>query len=545
MGRDTKGMLSYAHGAFDEPLLGETIGANLERTAARVPDAEALVSCHQGLRYTYAEFNKAVDRLASGMLAAGLQKGDRVGVWGPNLADWTLTQYATAKLGVILVNINPAYRVSELQYALGQSGCRWIVATPSLKGTSFLEMVDEVRSQLPALERAVFFGSPEWEELASADPVPLAAELDFDDPINIQYTSGTTGFPKGATLSHHNILNNAHFIAGLLKYSEVDRVCIPVPLYHCFGMVLGNLACTTRGACIVYPAETFEPEATLEACSAERCTSLYGVPTMFIAELGHERFAQFDLESVRTGIMAGSPCPIEVMKRVNDEMGIHEIAIAFGQTEMSPVATQVRVEDTLEHRCETVGQAMPHTEIKIVDPAAGRIVPRGEPGEFCARGYLVMRGYWNDPERTAEVIDPARWMHSGDLATMDEDGYVKIVGRIKDMVIRGGENIYPREVEEFLYSHPAVADVQVIGVPDERYGEELMAWIVLRPGAELTEDEVREFCRGKIARYKIPRYVKFVSEFPMTVTGKVQKFKMREAAIEELGLGKAAAVATA
>jgi fatty-acyl-CoA synthase len=538
-------MLSYAHGASAEPLLGETIGENLERTAERVPGAEALVSCHQGLRYTYAEFNHAVDRLASGMLASGLQKGDRVGVWGPNLAEWVLTQYATAKLGVVLVNINPAYRTSELQFALGQSGCRWLLATPEMKGSDFAAMADEVRSQLPSLERSVFFGTPEWEELASAKVTQLPADLDFDDPINIQYTSGTTGFPKGATLTHHNILNNGHFIGELLSYSERDRVCIPVPLYHCFGMVLGNLACTTHGACIVYPAEAFEPEATLRACAEEGCTSLYGVPTMFIAELGLERFSEFELDSLRTGIMAGSPCPVEVMRRVNDEMGIDEISIAFGQTEMSPVATQVRPDDTLEHRCETVGQVMPHTEIKIVDPATGQIVPRGEPGEFCARGYLVMRGYWNEPERTREAVDAGRWMHSGDLATMDEDGYVKIVGRIKDMVIRGGENIYPREIEEFLYTHPSVADVQVIGVPDQRYGEELMAWVVPRPGANLTEEEVREFCQGKIAHYKIPRYVKFVDTFPMTVTGKVQKFKMRESAIEELGLKQAAAMSTA
>jgi fatty-acyl-CoA synthase len=543
-------MLSYAHGACDEPLLGETIGRNLERTAARVPDAEALVSVRQGLRYTYREFDAAVDRLASGLARAGLRKGDRIGVWGPNVAEWALTQYATAKLGLILVNINPAYRVSELRYALGQSGCRWLLAAPECRGTDFRAMLDQTRPELPELERAVFFGTPEWEELARAevDRERLAAigdELDFDDPINIQYTSGTTGFPKGATLTHHNILNNAHFIAGLLRYSSADRVCIPVPLYHCFGMVIGNLACTSAGACMVYPAPVFEPEATLEACAAERCTSLYGVPTMFIAQLGHERFSEFDLSSLRTGIMAGSPCPIEVMKRVNNEMGISQIGIAFGMTETSPVSTQVRIDDTLEHRCETVGQVMPHTEIKIVDPADGRIVPRGDPGEFCARGYLVMRGYWEEPKRTAEVIDPARWMHTGDLATMDSEGYIRVVGRIKDMVIRGGENIYPREIEEFLYTHPQIADVQVIGVPSERYGEELMAWIVPRPGPSLSEDEVREFCVGQIARYKIPRYVKFVDEFPMTVTGKVQKFKMREQAIAELGLEDAAAVVTA
>jgi fatty-acyl-CoA synthase len=543
-------MLSYAHGGCDEPLLGETIGHNLERTAARVPDAGALISCHQGVRFTYAQFNAAVDRLAGGMLAAGLRKGDRVGVWGPNRAEWALTQYATAKLGVILVNINPAYRVSELEYALGQSGCRWLIAAPGVKGSDFVAMVEQVRDSLPALERAVFFETPEWEQLSDDGVSPgevraVMDELDFDQPINIQYTSGTTGFPKGATLSHHNILNNAHFIAGLLRYTERDRVCVPVPLYHCFGMVLGNLACTTRGACIVYPEESFEPEATLRACDQERCTSLYGVPTMFIAELGHSGFGRYDLHALRTGIMAGSPCPVEVMKRVGSDMGIEQISIAFGQTETSPVSTFVRVDDTLEHRCGTVGQVMPHTEIKITDPATGAVQLRGEPGEFCARGYLVMRGYWEDPERTAESIDECGWMHSGDLATMDEGGYVRIVGRIKDMVIRGGENVYPREIEEFLYTHPLIADVQVIGVPDERYGEELMAWVVLRSGATLSDDELHDFCRGQIAHYKIPRYVKFVDSFPMTVTGKVQKFKMREQAIEELGLEKAAAVATA
>ena len=543
-------MLSYAHGACDQPLLGETIGQNLDRIAHRYPAAAALVSRHQGFSYTYSEFTAAIDRLASGMARAGLRKGDRVGVWGPNVAEWALTQYATAKLGAILVNINPAYRVSELRYALRHSGCRWLVCARECRGADFRAIVSEVSAELSELERTVFFASPEWDELTrtEADSELLderSGELDFDDPINIQYTSGTTGSPKGATLSHHNILNNARFTAELLRYTPEDRVCIPVPLYHCFGMVLGNLACTCTGACIVYPAPVFEPEATLETCAAERCTSLYGVPTMFIAQLGHERFSEFDLSSLRTGIMAGSPCPVEVMKRVHDEMGVREIGIAFGMTETSPVSTQVRIDDTLEHRCETVGQVMPHTEIKIIDPVSGRIQPRGEPGEFCARGYLVMRGYWNDPERTAEAIDPARWMHTGDLATMDEDGYVRVVGRIKDMVIRGGENVYPREIEEFLYTHPAIADVQVIGVPDERYGEELMAWIIPRAGATLSEDEVKQFCRGQIAHFKIPRYVKFVDSFPMTVTGKVQKFKMREEAVEELGLQKGAAVTTA
>ena len=543
-------MLSYAHGGSEQALLGDTIGRNLEQTVARVPDAMALISCHQGLRYTYAELNDAVDRLASSMLAAGLGKGDRVGVWSPNRAEWALTQYATAKLGVILVNINPAYRLSELEYALGKSGCRWVVAAPDCKGSDFVEMVEQVRGSLPALERAVFFGSEEWESLAGGaiDRDALAAQLrglDFDDPINIQYTSGTTGFPKGATLTHHNILNNAYFVAGLLSYTEADRVCIPVPLYHCFGMVMGNLGATNFGACMVYPADTFDPLATLRACAQERCTSLYGVPTMFIAQLEHPDFGRYDLHSLRTGIMAGSPCPIEVMKRVSHDMGIDQLAIAFGMTETSPVTTQVRIDDTLENRCSTVGQVMPHAEIKIVDPETGSTQPRGEPGEFLARGYMVMRGYWNDAERTDEAIDASRWMHTGDLATMDEQGYVRVVGRIKDMIIRGGENIYPREVEEFLYTHPEIADVQVIGVPDERYGEELMAWVMPRPGSSLTEEGVRDFCRGRIAHFKIPRYVKFVDSFPMTVTGKVQKFKMRDSAIDELGLGQAAAIVTA
>jgi fatty-acyl-CoA synthase len=541
---------SYAHGACDQPLLGETIGDNLERTVARVPDADALVSVHQGIRYTYAEFNDAVDRLARGILAGGVERGDRVGVWSPNRAEWALAQFATAKIGVILVNVNPAYRVSELEFALGHSGCRWLFAAQECKGSDYVEMVEAVRGSLPALERSIFFDTEEWTELfegGSSEDVLRArmAALDFDDPINIQYTSGTTGFPKGATLSHHNILNNGYFVAELLGYSEVDRVCLPVPLYHCFGMVMGNLGSTTHGSCMVYPSETFNAESTLHAIAQERCTSVYGVPTMFIAELAHPRFGEFDLDSLRTGIMAGSPCPIEVMKQVTEEMGISEMSICFGMTETSPVSTQVRREETLEHQCATVGEAMPHTEIKIVDPETGHIRPRGEPGEFCARGYPVMSGYWNDPERTGEAIDAQRWMHTGDLATMDEDGYVRIVGRIKDMIIRGGENIYPREVEEFLYTHPEISDVQVIGVPDERYGEELMAMVITREGATLTEEGVREFCRGKIAHFKIPRYVKLVDSFPMTVTGKVQKYKMREVAIEELGLEQAAAIATA
>jgi fatty-acyl-CoA synthase len=539
---------SYAHGVSAVPLLGETIGANLERTAARVPDSDALVSCHQGARFSWAELNGAVDRLALGLLGLGLAKGDRLGVWSPNRYEWTLVQYATAKLGVILVNVNPAYRTSELEYALRQSGCRVLVSAPEFKGSDYAAMVDDVRDGLPALENVVFFDSPEWDELAAGDRGADEAELrarmdglDFDDPINIQYTSGTTGSPKGATLTHHNILNNALLQSDILGYTEADRVCIPVPLYHCFGMVLGNLACSLRGSCMVYPEAAFDPLATLEGVAAERCTSLYGVPTMFIAELEHPRFAEFDLSSLRTGIMAGSPCPVEVMQRVGSQMGIEEMTIAFGMTETSPASTMVRRDDTLEHRCGTVGQAMPHTEIKIVDPGRGRTVARGESGEFCTRGYLVMRGYWDDPERTAEAIDSAGWMHTGDLATLDEDGYVRIVGRIKDMIIRGGENVYPREIEEFLYAHPAVADVQVVGVPDERYGEEIMAWVIPREGATVDEDEVRDFCRGKIAHYKIPRYVASCTEFPMTVTGKIQKHKLREQAIEQLGLGAAGA----
>ena len=543
---------SYAQGSTSVGLLTETIGANLDATVRRFGDREALVSCAQGLRYSYAELGAAVDELARALIAAGLQKGDRIGIWSPNRAEWTLTQYATAKLGAILVNVNPAYRTSELRYALAQSGCRMLVAAQSFKTSDYRAMVDEVIGELDALERVIYLDSTDWDELlAGAGQVSgetlerWAAACAPDDPINIQYTSGTTGFPKGATLTHVNILNNGYFVGEYCRYTEQDRICIPVPFYHCFGMVMGNLGATSHGAAMVIPAPAFDPEATLEACAAERCTSLYGVPTMFIAQLDHPRFDEFDLSSLRTGIMAGSPCPVEVMKRVVERMHMSEVSIAYGMTETSPVSTQTTHDDPLDKRVGSVGRVHPHVEIQIVDPLEGGTVQRGEPGELCTRGYSVMAGYWEDPERTAEAIDADGWMHTGDLATMDEEGYVNIVGRSKDMVIRGGENVYPREVEEFLYGHPDVADVQVIGVPDDRYGEELMAWIVPRGGAAPDADAVRAFCRGQIAHYKIPRYVKLVDAFPMTVTGKVQKFKMREQAIDELGLGESAATRTA
>jgi fatty-acyl-CoA synthase len=550
--RDSNPAPSYARGADTPPMLRETIGNNLERTIARLPDHEALVSCAQGLRYSYSELGRAVDELARGLIAVGLNAGDRVGVWSPNRAEWTLVQYATAKLGVILVNVNPAYRTSELEYVLRQSGCRMLIAAPAFKTSDYRGMVAEVRDRLPELQSVVFFDSPEWDELlASAASVAAeevdrrGAELAPEDAINIQYTSGTTGFPKGATLSHLNILNNGFFVGVGCRYTHEDRVCIPVPFYHCFGMVMGNLASTAHGATMVIPAPAFEPEATLAAVASEACTSLYGVPTMFIAQLEHPRFGDYDLSSLRTGIMAGSPCPVEVMRRVIDRMHMSEVGIAYGMTETSPVSTQTAFDDPLAKRVGSVGRVGPHLEIKIVDPVSGETVARGESGEFCTRGYSVMKGYWNDPERTTEAIDSDGWMHTGDLATMDEDGYANIVGRSKDMVIRGGENLYPREIEEFLYAHPDVADVQVVGVPDQRYGEELMAWIIPRAGASPDRDEIERFCQGKIAHHKIPRYVKLTDAFPMTVTGKVQKFKLRDQAVEELGLGDAAAMETA
>jgi fatty-acyl-CoA synthase len=536
---------SYANGTSATPLLGETIGANLARTVARFPDAEALVSRHQSRRYTYAEFNDAVDLTARGLLDLGLNVGDRVGIWSPNCAEWVFIQYATARIGVILVNINPAYRTSELEYALNQSGCRLLIAAPAFKTSDYRSMVAEIIPKTPALEKTVYLDTADWDALLSAgDGVSMdrlierSESLDFDDAINIQYTSGTTGFPKGATLSHHNILNNGYFIGDFCGYTEADRVCIPVPFYHCFGMVLGNLACTTHGATMVIPDAAFEPVSVLTTVEAERCTSLYGVPTMFIAELGHPDFAKYDLSTLRTGIMAGSPCPVEVMKQVVSMMHMDEVTIAYGMTETSPVSTQTAPDDSVDKRVGTVGRVHPHVEVKVVDPATGRTVPRGTSGELLTRGYSVMLGYWSDPDRTAEAIDAARWMHTGDLATMDDEGYLNIVGRIKDMIIRGGENVYPRELEEFLYTHPDVVDVQVIGVPDPKYGEEIMAWVKIKEGSSLDEVGVRNFCRGRVAHFKMPRYVRFVDQFPMTVTGKVQKFKMREQAISDLGLSE-------
>jgi fatty-acyl-CoA synthase len=544
--------LSYSHGASAQALLGETIGANLRRMTAGNGHAEALVDVPSGRRWTYAQLDAASDEVARGLIAAGVAKGDRVGIWAPNCAEWVLLQYGTAKMGAILVNINPAYRSHELGYVLEQAGISVLVSAESFKTSDYRAMIEEVRGGLTELRQVVFIGTSDWDALVAAgqqaSPQTLTereATLAFDDPINIQYTSGTTGFPKGATLSHHNILNNGFFIGEGCRYSAADRVCIPVPFYHCFGMVLGNLACTTHGACIVIPAPGFDPALTLAAVQAERCTSLYGVPTMFIAELALPDFASYDLTSLRTGIMAGSPCPVEVMKRVVSEMHMEEVEICYGMTETSPVSTQTRTDDDMERRVATVGRVHPHVEVKVIDPETGLVLPRGQHGELCTRGYSVMLGYWNEPDKTAEAIDAGRWMHTGDLAVMDEAGYLNIVGRIKDMVIRGGENIYPREIEEFLYSHPDIEDVQVIGVPDAKYGEELCAWVKLRPGAALTEQQVKDYCTGKIAHYKVPRYVRFAGDFPMTVTGKVQKFKMRETSIGELGLESAGSIKTA
>ena len=527
---------SYTHGTSGTPLLGDTIGANLGRAIAAWPDREALVDVPSGRRWTYAEFGAAVDEVARGLLANGIGTGDRVGIWAVNCPEWVLVQYATARIGVIMVNINPAYRAHELEYVLKQSGIALLVSSLAHKGTDYRELVDQVRGSCPDLRETVYIGDPSWDALtAAASAVPpqrpdeIAAGLSCDDPVNIQYTSGTTGFPKGATLSHHNILNNGYWVGRTVGYTEQDRVCLPVPFYHCFGMVMGNLGATSHGACIVIPAPSFEPRATLDAVQRERCTSLYGVPTMFIAELDLPDFASYDLTSLRTGIMAGSPCPVEVMKRVVAEMHMEQVSICYGMTETSPVSLQTRMDDDLEHRTGTVGRVLPHIEVKVVDPATGVTRPRGSAGELCTRGYSVMLGYWNEPEKTAEAVDAGRWMHTGDLAVMREDGYVEIVGRIKDMIIRGGENIYPREIEEFLYAHPKIADVQVVGVAHERYGEEVLACVVPRdPADPLTLEELRAFCTDRLAHYKIPSRLQLLETFPMTVSGKVRKVELRE-----------------
>jgi fatty-acyl-CoA synthase len=553
---------SYVHGACATPLIGQTIGAYFDRTAEQYGERDALIVRHRQIRWNWRELQQRVDDFAAGLIALGLERGERVGIWSPNNAEWVVTQFATAKAGLILVNINPAYRVTELEYALNKSGCAALITAARFKTSDYLAMLGELApelataspnalsaARLPALHLVVTIGEAEAPGALRFDAVydlagtaerdrlaGLAGQLQFDDPINIQFTSGTTGFPKGATLTHHNILNNGFFIGEAMKLGPDDRLCIPVPLYHCFGMVLGNLACLTHGSAMVYPGEGFDPLATLEAAEVERCTALHGVPTMFIAEMDHPDFGRFDLSSLRTGIMAGSPCPIEVMKRAVERMHLAEITIAYGMTETSPVSFQSSTDDPIERRVATVGRVQPHIEVKIVD-AAGHIVPRGVPGELLTRGYSVMLGYWDDEERTREAIDPARWMRTGDLATIDDEGYCNIVGRIKDMVIRGGENVYPREIEEFLYRHPKIQDVQVIGVPDRHYGEELCAWVRLHDGETATVEDIRTFCQGQIAHYKIPRYVRFVDAFPMTVTGKVQKFLMREETIAELGLG--------
>ncbi|WP_030485581.1 AMP-binding protein [Nocardioides aequoreus] len=534
-------MESYAAGETEPPLLEGTIGQTFEATVARHPDREALVEYATGRRWTWAELDRDVDALAVGLRRAGIGKGDRVGIWAPNCAEWTIVQVATAKIGAILVNINPAYRTHELAYALNQSGVRLLISAESFKTSDYRAMVEEVVGDTP-VEQVLYLGSEEWAAATVSDPgVTLAELLDEKlsplDPINIQYTSGTTGYPKGATLSHRNILNNGFFTTELIRFTEEDRLCIPVPFYHCFGMVMGNLGCISHGATMVIPAPGFDPETTLRCVAEERCTGLYGVPTMFIAMQHHPTFAEHDLSSLRTGVMAGSICPVEVMRRCVDDMHMAEVSIAYGMTETSPVSCQTRDDDDLERRTATIGRVHPHVEIKVVDPATGETVPRGTAGELCTRGYSVMLGYWDDPDKTAEAVDPDGWMHTGDLAEMREDGYCNIVGRIKDMVIRGGENIYPREIEEFLYTHPDVEDVQVIGVPDERYGEELAAWVKLREGAEpLDAEGVRAFATGRLAHYKIPRYVLVVEEFPMTVTGKIRKVQMREETTRQLGL---------
>ncbi len=562
---------SYTSAISDTPLLGLTIGDMFDLTVERFPDHPALISRHQNVRLSYRELQVHVNQCAKGLMQLGFQKGDRVGIWSPNRAEWCITQFATSKIGVILVNINPSYRLHELEYALKQSGCSGIVIAPEFKTSNYTEMLYTLApelhnceagqlnaAKLPDLKTVIRLGSEErpgmftWNTLMEKGDAVSDEQLrerqreqEFDDPINIQYTSGTTGFPKGATLSHHNILNNGYFMARLQNFSEKDKLCIPVPLYHCFGMVMGNLGCITHGATMIYPSEGFEPLAVLQTVEEEKCTALYGVPTMFIAELDHPDFSKFDLTSLRTGVMAGSPCPVEVMKKVVSLMHMSEVEICYGMTETSPVSTQTRIDSPLDKRVGTVGVIHPHLEIKIIDPVTGQVVPIGSAGELCTRGYSVMLGYWNNPEATANAIDKARWMHTGDLATMDAEGYINIVGRIKDMIIRGGENVYPREIEEFLYTHPKVSDVQVIGLPDAKYGEEIMAWVKVKPGEQVTAEELKEFCKGQIAHYKVPRYFKFVDAFPMTVTGKIMKFQMREQSTQELGLQGVASIQTA
>ena len=552
---------SYVHGAAAQPLIGDTIGRYFDAACVRHGAREALVVRHQNVRLSYTELKLKVDALACALIRLGLKPGERIGIWSQNNLEWALTQFATAKAGLVLVNINPAYRRAELEYALNKVGCRALILSPAFKSSDYLEMLADLAPELatcqpgalrserlPALEMVIRMGAAQshgmlnFDDLLNAPSLPelqaleaLGEMLQFDDPINIQFTSGTTGNPKGATLSHHNILNNGFFVGEAIGLGEADRLCIPVPLYHCFGMVMGNLGCLTHGATMIYPSDAFEPLAALETLAEERCTAMYGVPTMFIAVLDHPRFGDFDLSALRTGIMAGSPCPTEVMKRVVDKMHMGEVTIAYGMTETSPVSFQSGRDDPLERRVSTVGRIQPHCEVKIID-TDGRIVPRGTPGELCTRGYSVMLGYWGDEAKTREAIDAAGWMHTGDIATIDEAGYCNIVGRIKDMVIRGGENIYPREIEEFLYRHPKIVDVQVVGVPDEKYGEVLCAWIILREGESMTEDEVRAFCQGQIAHYKIPAYIRFTDSFPMTVTGKIQKFQIRERMKQELGL---------
>ena len=545
-------MLAIDSGATDVPLIELTIGDQLDAITKAFPDRDALIVPHQDVRQSWSQFNDTVNQVAKGLMASGIDAGDRVGMWSPNYAEWVYIQYATAKIGAIQVNVNPAYRTNELEYALKQSGAKMLVTRTEYLTSAYRDMVEAVRHNTPDLEQVIYFDTDDWAGLiaagASITDEQLAERgrgLDANDAINIQYTSGTTGFPKGATLSHRNLLNDANLVGAMCDYDHTDRVCIPVPFYHCFGMVMGNLACAVHGSAMVIPCPTFDPVAVLQTVEGEGCTSLYGVPTMFIAELGQTDLDDRALGTLRTGIMAGSPCPIEVMKQVIERMNMSEVTIAYGMTETSPVSTQTRTTDSVELRVSTVGQVLPHVEAKIVDPETGETVERGTDGEYCTRGFHVMLGYWNDPEKTAEAIDADGWMHSGDLAVMDENGYVNIVGRIKDLVIRGGENIYPREIEEFLYTHPAVADAQVIGVPDEKYGEEIMAWVQLAEGEQATEDDIKEFCRGTIAHFKVPRYITFVEEFPMTVTGKVRKIEMREKSIADLGLHGAANTETA